>query len=108
MGKKDDIDQLTNIMSRALRHRIGSIVNKDEFYAEKYSKDSENLLKEAEKVLERRNWNRDDKINIKEELRKKLLKELQEKDFLNDEKFDIMEDEMGNALRGFGIEVDDR
>lgn len=106
MGKKDDIDQLTNIMSRALRHKIGSIVNKDEFYAEKYAKDSENIMKEAEKVLDRRNWNRDDKIKIKEELRKKLFKELEEKDFLNNEKFDIMDEEMEGALERFGLVVE--
>lgn len=103
MGKKDDINQLINIMSRALRHRIGSIVNKDEFYAEKYAKDSEHLLKEAEKVLERRNWNREDRIMIREALRKKLFKELQEKDFLNDEKFDIMDREMEKVLGEFGL-----
>lgn len=99
MGKKDDIDQLTNILSRALRHKIGSIVNKDEFYAEKYAKDSEHLLKEAEKVFERRNWNRNDKVMIKEELRKKLFKELEEKDFLDEKKFDIMDREMESILK---------
>jgi len=97
---------LTNLMSRALRHKIGSIVNKDEFYAGKYAKDSEHLMKEAERVLERRNWNRDDKILIKGELRKKLLKELQEKDFLGDKKFDIMDDEMEKGLREAGLLVD--
>lgn len=105
MGKRDDIDELTNLMSRALRHKIGSIVNKNEFYAERYAKDSEILMKEAEKVLERRNWNRNDKIKIKEALRKKLVKELEEKDFLNDEKFDIMDDEMEKALKEFGLIV---
>lgn len=105
MGKKDDIDELTNLMSRSLRHKIGSIVNKDEFYAEKYAKDSENLIKEAEKVLEKRNWNRDDKIIIKEELRKKLFKELKEKDFIDNKKFDIMNEEMEKALKEFGLVV---
>lgn len=33
MEKKKDINELTNLMSKALRHKIGSIVNKDEFYA---------------------------------------------------------------------------
>lgn len=103
MGKKNDIDELTNLMSRALRHKIGSIVNKDEFYAEKYAKDSENLMKEAEKVLERRNWNREDKIKIKEELRKKLFKELKEKDFLDNKKFDIMYKEIEKALKEFNL-----
>ncbi len=103
MGKKDDINELTNLMSRALRHKIGSIVNKDELYAGKYSKDSEVLMKEAENVLERRNWNREDKIRIKEELRKKLFKELEEKDFINNKKFDIMDEEMEKALKEFRL-----
>ena len=106
MGKKDDIDELTNLMSRSLRHKIGSIVNKDEFYAERYAKDSENLMKEAEKVLERRNWNREDKIRIKGRLREKLFKELEEKDFLDNKKFDIIDDEMEKALERFGLLVE--
>ena len=91
MGKRSDIEQLTNLMSRALRHKIGSIVNKDDFYAAKYAKDSDNIMKEAEKVKERWNWNLEDKNKIKEKLKKKLFNELQEKDFLNDEKFDLID-----------------
>ena len=98
MGKKDDINQLTNILSRALRHKIGSIVNKNEFYTEKYAKDSEHLIKEAEKVLDRRNWNNEDKTIIKEELREKLFKELKEKEFIDDEKYDIMDVEIEKVL----------
>ncbi|MBW2988958.1 hypothetical protein KY358_01430 [Candidatus Woesearchaeota archaeon] len=103
MGKKGDIDQLANIMSRALRHKIGSIVNKDEFYAERYSRDSENLMKEAEKVLDRRKWNKEDKADIRERLKEKLLKELKEKDFLDQKKFDIMDEEADKALERFGL-----
>ena len=103
MGKKEDIDQLTNLMSKSLRHKIGSIVNHDDFYAEKYAKDAENFMKEAEKVLEKRSWNREDKIKIKQELRKKLSKELKEKDFLNNEKFDITDDEITKALKRFEL-----
>ena len=99
MGKNDDIDQLTNLISKSLRHKIGSIVNKDDFYAEKYAKDADNILKEAEKVSLRQNWDKDDKIEIKEELRKKLLKELKEKDFLDETKFDIMDEEMEKELK---------
>jgi len=29
MGKNSDIDQLTNLMTKSLRHKIGSIVNQD-------------------------------------------------------------------------------
>ena len=41
MGKKRDIDELTNILAAALRHKIGSMVNKDEIYAQKYDKEFE-------------------------------------------------------------------
>lgn len=98
MGKKDNIDQLTNLMSRALRHRIGSIVNENEIYASKYAKDAENIMSEAEKAANRYSWNNDDKKKIREKLRKKLEKELTEKDFLDDKKFEIMDDEMDKAL----------
>ncbi len=106
MGKKDDIEELINLMSVALRHKIGSVVNKDDFYAERYAKDSENLMKEAEKVLERRNWNREDKTRIKGKLREKLFKELEEKDFLDNKKFDIMDGEMKKALGRFDLWTD--
>lgn len=103
MGKNRDVDHLTNLMAKALRHKIGAIVNKDEIYANKYAKDSENIMKEAKKVLLRHNWDNDDKIEIRRQLRIKLHRELEEKDFLNDEKFDIMDEEMDKALRDFEL-----
>ena len=104
MGKNKDIDELTNLMTKALRHKIGSIVNKDEFYAGKYAKDAESIMKEAEKVLLRQNWNNYDKIKIKEDLRAKLRKELEQKDFLDNKKFDIMDSEIEKALREFNLD----
>jgi len=101
MGKKDDINQLTNLMSVALRHKIGSIVNKQEAYASRYARDAEVILKEAEKVVRRHNWNRYYKEEIRKKLKKKLLKELEEKDFLDDKKFDIMDEEMNKTLKRF-------
>ncbi len=86
-------------MAKALRHRIGSIVNNDELYASRYARDAESIMKEAEKVMLRQNWNRDDLKRIKEQLRVKLRKELEEKEFLDSKKFDIMEDEMASALK---------
>ncbi len=104
MGKNRDIDELTNLMTKALRHKIGSIVNKDEFYAGKYAKDAENIMKEAEKVLLRQNWNNYDKLKIKEGLRAKLREELEQKDFLDNKKFDIIDSETEKALKEFGLE----
>lgn len=105
MGKKKDKQELTNLMTKALRHKIGSIVNKNEFYANKYAKDAEIIMKEAEKVLLRQNWNNDDKANIREQLKIKLKKELEQKDFLDDKKFDIMYDEVDKALRNFHLSL---
>lgn len=103
MGKNKDIDHLTNLMAKALRHRIGAIVNNDEIYANKYAKDSESIMKEAKKVLLQHNWDNDDKIEIKEQLRIKLRKELEERDFLDDRKFEIMDGEIEKALKEFGL-----
>ena len=101
MGKNKDIQELTNLMTKALRHKIGSIVNKDEFYANKYAKDAEVIMKEAEKVLLRQNWNNYDKVKIRSQLKAKLLKELEQKDFLDNKKFEIMDEEINNALKEF-------
>lgn len=122
MGKNKDMQELTNLMAKALRHKIGSIVNKDEFYANKYAKDAENIMKEAEKVLLRlefANANQRlasssrppprkptgyDKVKIKEELKIKLQKELEQKDFLDNRKFEIMDEEINNSLKEFDLE----
>ena len=101
MGKNKDIQELVNLMTKALRHKIGSIVNKDEFYANKYAKDAEVIMKEAEKVLLRQNWNNYDKVKIRSQLKAKLLKELEQKDFLDNKKFEIMDEEINNALKEF-------
>ncbi len=103
MGKNKDIDHLTNLMAKALRHKIEAIVNSDEIYANKYAKDSENIMKEAKRVLFRHNWDNDDKIEIKGQLKTKLRKELEEKDFLDGRKFGIMDAEIEKALREFGL-----
>ena len=104
MGKNKDINELTNLMAKALRHKIGSIVNKDELYASKYAKDAESIMAEAEKVLLRQNWNSHDKTRIKEQLRIKLQKELEQKDFLDNKKFEIMDSEIEKALKEFDLD----
>jgi len=104
MGKNKDTQELANLMTKALRHKIGAIVNKDEFYADKYAKDAEIIMKEAEKVALRQNWSNYDKEKIKKNLRAKLHKELKEKDFLSDKKFDIMDEEIDMALKEFDLD----
>ncbi|MFH1710809.1 MAG: hypothetical protein ABH840_00690 [Nanoarchaeota archaeon] len=99
MSKDKTIEELTNLLAVALRHKIGSIVNSNEIYAQKYSKDAEVLLKEAKKTASSINWNEYDKAKIKERLKVKLNEELRKKDFLDSRKFEIMDEEMENALK---------
>ncbi|MEK6824020.1 MAG: hypothetical protein AABY06_03205 [Nanoarchaeota archaeon] len=99
MSKNKTINELINVLVKALRHKIGSIVNPDEIYAGKYAKDAEILLKEAQKIALKENWNIYDKPIIKNKLRRKLKIELQNKDFLNEKKFEIMEEEMNKVLK---------
>ena len=98
MSKNQNIHELTNILSIALRHKIGSIVNKNEIYAQKYAKDYEIFLKEAVKISLKENWNDSDKIKIKNELKGKLRDELEKREFIDNRKFDIMGKEINNIL----------
>lgn len=98
MSKTKNIHELTNILAKALRHKIGAIVNLNEVYAQKYAKDAEVLMKEALKTASRENWNNYDFIKIKEELKRKLKEELMKKDFLNDKKFEIMDGEIDKTI----------
>ena len=98
MNKRKGIDELTTILCRALRHKIGSILMKDEFYASKYARDYETLLNAARKVLDNFNFNKQDKAILREALKSKLKKELEEKDFNDKKKFEIMDAEMEKTL----------
>ena len=99
MSKTKIIHELTNLLAKALRHKIGFIVNPNEIYAQKYTKDSEVLMKEAQKIAIKENWNNYDKVKIKEELKRKLELELEKKDFLDNRKFEIMDEEVEKALK---------
>ena len=98
MGKKSDIKEMATLLSFALTHRIGSLVNPDEIYSEKYKKESDAFLKKAVKISLRQNWNKDDKIKIKELLKKKLKDDLERRDFLDNKKFDLIDKEINNVL----------
>jgi hypothetical protein len=103
MSKKQIIDELTTLLAVSLRHKIGSIANKNEVYAEKYAKDAEIFFREAGKVNENANWSYNDKIEIKQELIGKLRKELEQKKFISDEKYDLIDIEVENALKELNI-----
>jgi len=103
MSKKRIISELTNILAKALRHKIGSIVNKQEIYAQKYAKDAEVLFNEARKTALKTNFNSYDKEQIKKLLKAKLRKELEEKDFIDNKKFEIMEKEIEKALKELNL-----
>ncbi len=103
MSKHDTIKELTNILAKALRHKIGAIVNSNEIYAQKYARDADILLKEAEKISLRENWNSFDKLEIRKMLQKKLRRELESKDFLDEKKFDYMEKEIESTLKMLGL-----
>lgn len=98
MSKRKTINELTNVLSVALRHKIGSIVNNNEVYASKYAKDADLLLKEAQKISLKENWNSFDKKEIRDKLKIKLIAELKSKDFIDGRKFDFVDEEIKRAL----------
>ncbi|MBI2449561.1 hypothetical protein HYV49_04665 [Candidatus Pacearchaeota archaeon] len=106
MNKRNRITELAKLLVNSLSHKIGSIVNKEDPYAEKYSKEAINFFNLAKKVLENGNWNNYDKIKIKEELKKKLSNELEKRDFLDKRKFDIMDEEIDKALKELDLNLD--
>jgi len=66
MNKNKAINELTNILAIALRHKIGNLVNENEIYAQKYSKDADMLTKQAEIISKKENWNSYNKEKIRE------------------------------------------
>ncbi len=104
MGKTGDIYELINLLVKALRHKIGSIVNSDEPYAEKYARDADELIKQAKMISLQTHLNNYDKLIIKTELKRKLRKELEEKEFLDEKKFEIMDEEIKSVLKEIGLD----
>ncbi len=104
MSKKGNIQELSNILAIALRHRIGSIVNPDAVYSQKYAKDAEVLMKEAVKISIGINWSIQDKNRIKEAVKSKLRLELEKRDFLDDKKFEIIDEEIEKAVKDLSLD----
>ena len=103
MGKKRDIKEMVTLISLALTHKIGSLVNPDEIYSEKYKRESDSFLKQATKISLRQNWNKDDKAKIKEVLKKRLKDDLSKKDFIDDKKFSLIDSEINSVLNSMGL-----
>jgi len=103
MSKTKTMHELINLLAISLRHKIGSIVNNNEIYAQKYAKDAEVLLNEAKKISLKEHWNLYDKKKIREELSLTLRKELESKTFIGEKKFDLMDEEMSRVLKELGI-----
>lgn len=99
MNKNRVIEELTNLLSRGLRHKIGSIVNAEDLYASKYAKDADSFFQEAEKVSQQVHWNAEDHIKIREILKKKLYDELVKKEFINLRKFEIIDEQIDDILK---------
>lgn len=104
MGKNSDISELTTLLSLALTHKIGSIVNPNEIYSEKYRKESDAFLKKAIKISLRHNWNKYDKIKIRKLLEKKLRENLEKRDFLDNKKFEFMKEEIDDVLKFLNLD----
>ena len=103
MNKKDTISELVNILAKALRHKIGSVVNNNEIYASKYAKDAEVLMNEARRVSMKEKWNNYEKIEIKNRLKKELFKELESKEFIDNKKFEYVDIEIDKAMKYLGL-----
>ncbi len=103
MGKTKTIKELVNLLAIALRHKIGSIVNENELYAQKYAKDAEILIEQAKKTALRENWNLYERKKIREELKIRLNIELANKAFLNEKKFEIMDKQIEEVLKRLNL-----
>src|SRR3989344_2532132 len=98
MSKEDTLNKLIKLLAHAISHKIGSIVNKDNYYAEKYAKEAINFFNLAKKASLEANWNREDLATIERSLRKKIISELESKDFLDNSKFDFVNVEIKKTM----------
>ncbi|MDO8509399.1 MAG: hypothetical protein Q7S27_06995 [Nanoarchaeota archaeon] len=99
MSKDDGLNKLVKLLTHGLSHKIGSIVNKDSYYSEKYAKEAINFFNLAKKVSIEGNWNRKDLDLIEKLLRKKLIEELKAKSFLDEKKFEFVDFELEKCLK---------
>ena len=105
MGKMDSIMELARLMAHSLSHRIGSIVNRNNPYAQKYFKEAVNFFNLAKKASTEENWNNFNKSEIKTMLKKELIAELTKKRFLDNKKFDLIDEEIDKVLKELDLDV---
>lgn len=99
MSKKKEINKLINITAQALRHKIGSVVNSEDYYASKYLKEYESLMLAAKNVAISIKFNLDEKEYFEKELKNTLIKQLESKTFLKKEKFYHVDKEVKEAVK---------
>ena len=99
MNKSKLIREIINLLVVGLRHKIGSIVNSNEFYSQKYAKDSEILIKQAQNLSSNIHFNSYDINDIRNNLKSKLKIELESKEFLDKRKFDLIDSEIANVFK---------
>ena len=97
MGKQEEIRRIARFIALAAVHKIGGLLNPSAIYAEKYKKEYGNFVQQAENILIGRNWNREDKEEIKTEARKQAHDELKRRGYIAERKFDILDRELGEV-----------
>src|SRR3989338_7370051 len=104
MGKNRDIDQITTILSTALRHKIGAILGIDKRYFKKYEIEFGARRDIAKKILKDCNFNSYDKNIIRIHLKRKLERELEKRYYINEGKFDLVDAEIDKVLKELGLD----
>lgn len=103
MGKNKEISQITNILSTALRHKIGAILGRDKDYFKKYQLEFTARKEKAERILKNCNFNDYDKNIVKIKIKEKLSKELKSRAYISEEKFKIMDEEINKILKELAL-----
>ena len=103
MGKRDNIREITRLISLAATHIIGYFINPNSVYAEKYRKEFDNFIMQSKIVKLRENWNSYDKNLIKQEARKKTKDELTKRTHIDKIKFDLIYVEIDKVLRELAL-----
>jgi len=104
MSKIGKINELTNFLASALRHKIGAIVNPSQPYVQKYQKEADILFRKAKKLSLKINFNSYDKKILMEILSKRLKQELERCTYLDNKKFEMMDKEIEKVLKELGLD----